>query len=115
MDTPNIPMRLNVTGTVRAGNTLAAVLLIGHPMESGYRTLDSGERIAKNVITSIRVQLSGQALFDAETGIGVSAHPYLAFPVPLPATLPPNDLVLSVAWVDDKGQRGEIKRELKPS
>jgi sulfur-oxidizing protein SoxZ len=115
MDTPNIPMRLNVTGTVREGNTLAAVLLIGHPMESGYRTLDSGQRIPKNVITSIRVQLGGQSLFDAETGIGVSAHPYLAFPVPLPAPLPASGVVLSVNWVDDKGQRGEIKRELKPS
>jgi sulfur-oxidizing protein SoxZ len=115
MDAPNIPMRLNVTGTVSAGNTLAAVLLIGHPMESGYRTLDSGQRIPKNVITSIRVQLSGQSLFDADTGIGVSAHPYLAFPVPLPATLPPGGWVLSVNWVDDKGQRGQIQRELKPS
>lgn len=112
MDTPNIPMRLNVKGSVTAGATLAAVLLIGHPMESGYRTLDSGQRIAKNVITSIRVQLGGQTLFDAETGIGVSAHPYLAFPVPLPAALPAAGLVLSVQWVDDKGQRGEIKREL---
>lgn len=115
MDTPNIPMRLNVTGTVRADNTLAAVLLIGHPMESGYRTLDSGQRIAKNVITSIRVQLAGQTLFEAETGIGVSAHPYLAFPVPLPTVLPANGLLLSVAWVDDKGQRGQIQRELKPA
>lgn len=113
MDTPNIPMRLNVTGTVRAGNTLVAVLLIGHAMESGYRTLDSGQRIPKNVITSISVQLGGQALFDAETGIGMSAHPYLAFPVPLPAVLPLNGMLLSVAWVDDKGQRGKIQRELK--
>ncbi len=112
MDIPKIPMRLNVTGTVRAGNTLAAVLLIGHPMESGYRTLDSGQRIAKNVITSIRVQLGTQMLFEAETGIGVSAHPYLAFSVPLPAALPPNGLVLAVAWVDDQGQRGQIQREL---
>lgn len=113
MDTPNIPMRLNVTGTVRAGNTLAAVLLIGHPMESGYRTLDSGQRIPKNVITSISVQLGGQSLFEADTGIGVSAHPYLAFPVYLPAVLPPSALVLSVSWMDDKGQRGQIQRELK--
>jgi sulfur-oxidizing protein SoxZ len=115
MDTPAIPMRLSVTGTVSAGNTVAAVLLIGHPMESGYRTLDSGQRIAKNVITTIRVQLGGQVLFEAETGIGVSAHPYLAFPVPLPTPLPVNGVVLSVNWVDDNGQRGEIKRELKPS
>jgi sulfur-oxidizing protein SoxZ len=115
MDTPIIPMRLNVTGTVHAGNTVTAVLLIGHPMESGYRTLDSGQRIAKNVITSIRVQVAGQTLFDAETGIGVSAHPYLAFPVPLPASLPASGVVLSVTWVDDKGQRGQIQRELKPT
>lgn len=112
MATTHIPMRLNVKGNVSAGATLAAVLLIGHPMESGYRTLESGQRIAKNVITSIRVQLNGQTLFDAETGIGVSAHPYLAFPVPLPAILPPTGLVLRVDWVDDQGQRGEIKREL---
>ncbi len=115
MDTPNIPMRLNVTGTVRPGNTLAAVLLIGHPMESGYRTLDSGQRITKNVITSIRAQLGEQTLFEAETGIGVSAHPYLAFPVPLPATLAASGVLLSVTWVDDKGQRGQIQRELKPA
>ena len=113
MTTPAIPMRLNVTGTVRAGNTLAAVLLIGHAMESGFRTLDSGQRIPKNVITSIKVQLNEQVLFEAETGIGVSAHPYLAFPVPLPTVLPTNGVVLSVVWVDDKEQRGHIQRELK--
>ncbi len=112
MATTPIPMRLNVKGQVVAGNTLSAVLLIGHPMESGYRTLESGQRITKNVIIAIRAQLNGQTLFKAETGIGVSAHPYLAFPVPLPASVPQAGLVLSVDWVDDAGQRGEIKREI---
>ncbi len=110
---PPIPMRLNVSGVVTPGATLAAVLLIGHPMESGYRTLDSGQRVPKNVIESIRVQLNGQLLLEAETGIGVSAHPYLAFPVPVPVVIPATGLMLTAQWMDDKGQRGEIKRELK--
>ncbi|MGA8514599.1 MAG: thiosulfate oxidation carrier complex protein SoxZ [Burkholderiaceae bacterium] len=114
MDAPSkIPMRLNVTGNVSPGGTLQAVLLIGHPMESGYRTLDSGQRIPKNVIISIRAQMGGQTLFEAETGIGISANPYLAFPVPLPAAIPATGLVLSVQWLDDAGQRGEIQRALK--
>jgi sulfur-oxidizing protein SoxZ len=95
-----IPMRLNFTGMVIPGSTLQAVLLIGHPMESGYRTHDSGQRIPKNVIDSIRVQLNGQL-------------PYLAFPVPLPSMMPASGWLLQVAWVDDSGQRGGIERELK--
>lgn len=113
MDTADtIPIRLTLTGAVLASNTLKAVLLIGHPMESGYRALDSGQRVPKNVIETIKVHLNDQLLFEAETGIGISAHPYFSFPVPLPAAFPPGGLFLRVAWVDDKGQRGELKREI---
>jgi sulfur-oxidizing protein SoxZ len=114
--TPNIPIRLNVTGEVKPGGILAVVLLIGHPMETGYRVLDSGQRIPKNVIESIQVGLNEQLLFEAETGIGLSAHPYLAFPVALPAEIPASGLKMRVQWLDDKGQRGVLERELqKPS
>jgi sulfur-oxidizing protein SoxZ len=113
--TPTIPIRLNVTGDVKPGGTLAVVLLIGHPMETGFRVLDSGQRVAKNVIESIQVKLNEQLLFEAETGIGISAHPYLAFPVALPADIPASGLKLSAQWVDDKGQRGVFERELQKS
>jgi sulfur-oxidizing protein SoxZ len=110
---PTIPIRLTLKGAVQPGNTLQAVLLIGHPMESGYRTLDSGQRVPKNVIDTIRVQLNAQTLFEAETGIGISAHPYFSFPVPLPVVVPETGLYLRIAWVDDKGQHGELQRELR--
>lgn len=112
---PTIPIRLNVTGEVKPGGTLAVVLLIGHPMETGFRVLDSGQRIPKNVIESIQVTLNEQLLFEAETGIGISAHPYLAFPVPLPADIPASGLKMRVQWLDDKGQRGVLERELQKS
>jgi sulfur-oxidizing protein SoxZ len=115
VSTPTIPIRLNVTGEVKPGGTLAVVLLIGHPMETGFRVLDSGQRVAKNVIESIQVKLNEQLLFEAETGIGLSAHPYLAFPVALPADIPASGLKISAQWVDDKGQRGVFERELQKS
>lgn len=112
---PTIPIRLNVTGEVKPGGTLAVVLLIGHPMETGFRVLDSGQRIPKNVIESIQVTLNEQLLFEAETGIGISAHPYLAFPVTLPADIPAAGLKMRVQWLDDRGQRGVLERELQKS
>ena len=110
-----IPIRLNVTGEVKPGGTLAVVLLIGHPMETGFRVLDSGQRIPKNVIESIQVKLNELLLFEAETSIGISAHPYLAFPVPLPADIPAAGLKMRVQWLDDKGQRGALERVLQKS
>jgi Sulphur oxidation protein SoxZ len=112
VSTPYIPIRLNVTGEVKPGGTLSVVLLIGHSMETGFRVLDSGERIPKNVIESIQVTLNEEPLFEAETGIGISAHPYLAFPVTLPMPIPASGLKLLVQWSDDKGQRGALEREL---
>lgn len=111
--TTNIPIRLNITGEVKPGGVLAVVLLIGHTMETGYRVLDSGQRVAKNVIESIQVRLGEQLLFEAETGIGISAHPYLAFPVNLPAENPTAGLKLNVLWRDDKGQSGALERLLQ--
>jgi hypothetical protein len=106
-----ILMKLTVTGAVQAGATLQAVLLIGHPMESGFRTLDSGQRVPKNVIDTVTVRLGEQIVFQARLGIGISAHPYLAFPVTLPSRLPAG-LTLRAEWIDDKVQRGETSRAL---
>jgi Sulphur oxidation protein SoxZ len=111
--TTNIPIRLNITGDVIPNGMLVAVLLIGHAMETGFRVLDSGQRVPKNVIESVQVRLGEQLLFEAETGIGISAHPYLAFPVHLPREFPADGLKMSVLWRDDKGQSGAFERLLQ--
>ena len=112
MEAAKIPMRLTVTGTVAAGNTLQAVLLIGHPMESGFRTMESGQRVPKNVIDSVQVFLGSHKLFEMQTGIGISSNPYMAFPVQLPLPWPSAGLPLRVTWQDDKSQRGALERVL---
>jgi hypothetical protein len=107
-------MRLTIKGDSVAGATLQATLAIGHPMESGFRTLESGQRVPKNVIERITVTLGGERLFDMETSIGISAHPYMVFPVVLPETLPSAGLKLVARWADDLGQRGELSRDIRP-
>jgi sulfur-oxidizing protein SoxZ len=112
MTNTNIPMRLTIKGDITAGATVQATLAIGHPMESGFRTLESGQRVPKNVIERITVSLGSERLFEMETSIGLSAHPYMVFPVVLPNVIPSAGLKLAVTWLDDKGQRGDISREL---
>ena len=113
MTTPiTIPMRLTIKGEVRLGSMVQAVLSIGHVMESGFRTLDSGARVPKNVIERITVRLADEVVLTADTGIGISAHPYMVFPIFLPKVMPDKGLRLVVTWTDDKGQRGELARTL---
>lgn len=111
-DALSIPMRLTLKGEVRAGAMVQVVLSIGHVMESGFRTLDSGARVPKNVIERITVRLADEWVFAASTGIGISAHPYLVFPLFIPKEAPSKGLRLVVTWQDDKGQRGELARTL---
>jgi sulfur-oxidizing protein SoxZ len=111
-----IPMRLTLKGNVVLGSTLQATLAIGHPMESGFRTLESGQRVPQNVIERITASLDNESLFDMETSIGISAHPYLVFPITLPSVMPVNanggTFKLRISWMDDQGQRGDINREM---
>jgi sulfur-oxidizing protein SoxZ len=111
-----IPMRLTMKGDIKTARLVQAVLAIGHPMESGYRVLESGERVPKNVIERITVRLGDTLLFEMQTSIGISAHPYMAFPVMLSQALrdkaSSGSMRIVAAWTDDQGQRGELSRDL---
>jgi sulfur-oxidizing protein SoxZ len=100
-----IPSRLTFFGTIKPGNTIEARWIVGHPMETGFRVDDSGQRILRNVITQVSVFVNGKLILDLEPGTGMSANPYLAFPV----TVPAQGGSVSVEWLDDAGQRGSVQ------
>ena len=102
------PSRLTFIGPVRAGNTVEARWIVGHPMESGFRVDDSGQRIARNIVTQVRVLLNGRLILDVEPGTGLAANPYLAFPVLVPA----EGGTVVVEWLDDTGNRGSTQQLL---
>lgn len=103
-----IPSRLTFVGAIRPGNTIEARWIVGHPMETGFRVDDSGRRILRNVITQVSVLLNGKLILDLEPGTGMSANPYLAFPV----TVPAQGGSVAVEWLDDAGQRGSVQQLL---
>ncbi len=102
------PSRLSFAGTVRPGNTIEARWIVGHPMETGFRLDDFGRRIDRNVIIIVRVLLNNKLILDIETGSGMSANPYLAFPLQVPS----EGGTLSVEWQDDAGRRGSVQQLL---
>lgn len=103
-----IPSRLTFAGNIRPGNTIEARWIVGHPMETGFRVDDSGQRVLRNVITQISVLLNGKLILDMEPGTGISANPYVAFPI----TVPAQGGTVTVEWLDDAGQRGSVQQLL---
>jgi hypothetical protein len=111
-----IPMRLTIRGDIKTARMVQGVLAIGHGMESGFRVLESGARVPKNVIEKITVGMGNELLFEMDAGIGISAHPYMVFPVFLSEAIrqkaSEGSMRLVARWVDDKGESGELVRDL---
>jgi sulfur-oxidizing protein SoxZ len=109
-------MRLTIKGDIKTARLVQAILAIGHPMESGFRTLESGDRVPKNVIEKIIVRFGEELLFEMTLGIGISANPYMAFPVYLSQAIrdkaAQGAMRLTATWTDDHGQHGEFSRDL---
>ena len=103
-----IPSRLSFVGVPRAGATVEARWIAGHPMETGFRMDDAGQRVLRNVITSVRVFVKGALVLELEPGTGISANPYFAFPI----RVPPKGGIVTVEWLDDAGHRGRVQKTL---
>jgi sulfur-oxidizing protein SoxZ len=90
-----------------AGEVVEVRIIIGHPMESGQRRNDIGERIRRNVINHITCRYDGATVFEADIGTGVAANPLFTFW--MRAT---RSAELRFDWVDDDGVTGEATHSL---
>jgi sulfur-oxidizing protein SoxZ len=86
----------------KAGDLVEVRIIIGHPMESGQRRNDVGERIRRNVINRIRCTYDGATVFDADIGTGIAANPLFVF-----WARATRSGELRFDWVDDDGVTGE--------
>lgn len=77
------------------------MILMLHPMESGLRKDDHGERIPPHYIVDASVTLDGQPVLEALLGIAVSRDPLLQFRL----HDAPSGARISVTWRDNRGQR----------
>jgi hypothetical protein len=77
-------------------------------MNSGFRVDDSGNRIPKNIIHTVRAYLNDRLIMEADLGTAMTSPVYLAFPVSVPA----EGGIVKVIWQDDLGQMGETQQRL---
>ena len=100
--------RLAFAGALKAGATVEARWSAAHPMDSGFRVDDSGRKIPRNIIHTVKVLLNDQLILEAELGTAMTSPVYLAVPVQVPT----EGGVVRGLWLDDAGQAGETVHRL---
>jgi sulfur-oxidizing protein SoxZ len=100
--------RLAFSGALKPGTTVEARWSAAHPMDSGFRVDDSGQKIPRNIIHTVKVLLNDALILEAELGTAMTSPVYLAFPIQVPA----GGGVVRVLWLDDAGQAGETVQRL---
>ena len=109
MATPSkFPIRISLIGVIAPGNEIEVRILIGHPMETGFRSNESGVTVSKNIIETIVVKLDRTELFKAKVGTGIAANPLVS----LFMTIPVGGGTLEVEWQDDQGTSGRAQKQL---
>ena len=92
--------RIVVPSKVTRNELFEVRISIRHPMETGYRSDDTGKAIPRNVVRNVACRYNGDLVFAAQLSSGIAANPYLRFFVTARAS---GDLVFE--WVDDAGVR----------
>lgn len=91
--------RVRVPENAKKGEVIEIKTLISHPMESGQRTDENGEKIARHIIKRFICTYGDVVVFEADWYPAISANPYLAF-----TTVATETGALVFAWVADDEQ-----------
>jgi sulfur-oxidizing protein SoxZ len=100
--------RIQVPAEARRGELVEIRVLIQHPMETGYRTDDTGRRIARNTIRTVTCRYEGVEVFRADLSSGIAANPYLQF-----TTVAEASGTLEFEWVDDAGVQESARHSIQ--
>jgi len=91
------------------GDTAEVKALMQHPMETGQRKDEQGNKIPAHFITSLIATVGDRTVMEAQWGAAVSQNPFLAFRV---KGLKPGDEVV-LSYTDNKGEIGEGRATIK--
>lgn len=81
------------------GEVLRLRVMIGHPMESGFRVDTQGKLAPRKIIRRFTCHNGNVQVFGADFHPAVAANPYVAFYVVAPAA----STTLSLRWTGDDG------------
>ena len=80
-------VRVRMPKRVGRGEVFTIKTLIAHPMESGFRRTQAGERIPRDIIRRFVCTYDGVEVFRADLHPAIAANPYLAFTTVATATV----------------------------
>jgi sulfur-oxidizing protein SoxZ len=89
---------IRVPERARRGEVIEIRALIGHPMETGYRRTQHGERIPRDIIRTFTCAYNGTEVFRAELHPAIAANPFIAF-----TTLATESGTITLTWAGDNG------------
>jgi sulfur-oxidizing protein SoxZ len=90
--------RVRVPPKAAKGEVIEIRAVITHPMESGQRVNELGQRVPRKIINRFVCSYNGVEVFAADWFPGVTANPYLAF-----RTVATESGNVTFAWIDDDG------------
>lgn len=91
--------RIKVPDAIRAGDVIEVRAVVTHVMETGNRRDSEGKPIPRNVVNTIVARFRGDVVFTARTGPGISANPFIQFPLRVAGAG-----TLEVSWTDDENR-----------
>ncbi len=95
----------------RRGDIIEVRTFIPHPMETGRRKSPaSGKVVPEDIVRSFRARFDGVEIFHAELSTGISANPFIAFPMRADG---PGELVC--VWDNGRGQSWTAQVAVAPS
>jgi sulfur-oxidizing protein SoxZ len=93
--------RITVAQQIQRGVPFEVRIIVRHPMETGYRTDETGKSIARNAIQMLTCRYNGETVFSARMSPGIAANPYLRFFVTAR-----DSGELTFEWQDEAGAKG---------
>ena len=89
---------INVPAKAKRGDIIEIKTLMSHVMETGYRTMASGEVIPRDIITSFACRYNGAEIFRADLFPAIAANPFITF-----FTVATESGKFEFSWIGDRG------------
>jgi sulfur-oxidizing protein SoxZ len=95
-------LHIKVPPTAAKGEVVRLMTKLNHPMESGWRHRQDGQRVSKALIGQFVCLFNGREVFRADLESGTASDPYLSFHVRVEESG-----VFQFVWSGDDGTRFE--------
>lgn len=89
---------ISVPAQAKRGEIIEVKTLVRHPMETGFRRTQLGERIPRDIITRFVCTYNGVEILRAELHPAIAANPLLVF-----TTVATESGTLEFKWTGDNG------------